>query len=272
MQVSRDQPKNEPPDTDHDVAMQEYLRSLDLQRLNLDHIELDDIPEDTGNGWPRWLIAIGLLVLLFWVPTTNYYQLYGQGFWLIGLAVAAVAAVGFGGAQQLINLAATLTGQPTSAIRRFSLPRWRVPPAVLRWVMLFGGVGLGSIMLFAMPREAEWQGHGYSGRWFVGVGVAITAGILLGRWLIMQADHKGRANKPRVPIVLPPWVKWLTLSVLVAAGLFAAFGHHVLSGDPDSNSFALGGVGFLVGILGAIWLARRFDEVEAQIRAQKRRE
>jgi hypothetical protein len=172
----------------------------------------------------------------------------------------------------LLNLVAKLTGEPTTAIRRFSLPRMSIAPAVLRWILLLGGLGLGGIMLFAMPREAEWQGHGYSNRWFVGVGVAITAGILLGRWLIMQADRKAPRREPRAPIVLPPWVKWFTLSVLVAAGLFASFGNHVLSGDPDSNSFTLGGVGFLVGILGAIWLARRFDELEAQIRAQKRRE
>ena len=266
------QPKNERPDSDHDVAMQEYLRSLDLQRLNLDHIELDDAPVDAGNGAPRWVLAAGLWGLVFWLPSTNYYQLYGQGFWIVGLAIAAVAAVGLGGAQQLLNLLAKVTGQPTSAIRRFSWPKMHIAPGVLRWILLVGGLGLGGVMLFAMPREAEWQGHGYSVRWFVGVGVAITAGILLGRWLIMQADHKAPRRQPRAPVALPPWVKWLTLSVLVAAGLFASFGGRLLSGDPDSNSFALGGVGFLVGILGSIWLARRFDEVEAQIRAQKRRE
>lgn len=274
--MNPNQPRHSPPKQgvapqpgEQDSAMQEYLRGLDLQGLDLDGIDLDVAEGPSqGPGPGRWFIALALWVLLFWLPSTNYYQLHGQGFWLVIIGACAAYATGFTGLHQLRNLAARLSGRPSVA-----MPTWHISPGVTRAALLFGGLGLGGIMLFAMPREAEWQGHGYSARWFIGVGVALTAGILLGRWLIMHADRKAATPRPpRQPIVMPPWFKWATLAVLVAGGLFAAFGHHFLSGDPDTNTFALGGIGFAVGLLGAIWLAHRFDELEAQIREQKRRQ
>ncbi|HET6343280.1 MAG TPA: hypothetical protein VFH51_00050, partial [Myxococcota bacterium] len=71
------------------------------------------------------------------------------------------------------------------------------------------------------------------------------------------------------PLVLPPWFKWANLALLVAGGLFATFGHGLLGGaDGQTAGFSLAGVGFAVGILGAIWIARRFDELEVKLRTR----
>ena len=250
--------------------MQEYLSSLNLQQLDLDSIDLED---GGPSPWWRWargaaLLAVG--VALVWLPTTNYYQLNANSSWLFGGLCIAALLLGGGAARFLWSWMQTVAlRNARSALERASLPTFRIPPALLRWGTLLTALTLGGVMLFGMPHEADWQGSGYSSLWFIAVGMALLAGLLLGRWIIMQASANPIDPASYRPWVLPPWFKWANLGMLIAGGLFAAFGHHLMA-DPEAATFSLGGVGFGVGVLGAIWIARRFDEVEADLRARHR--
>lgn len=250
--------------------MQEYLSGLNLQNLDLDDIDLDE--PGPSRTW-RWLRGVSLVAVggtLVWLPTTNFYQLNANSSWLFaGLCIAALALGGSAARFLWTWMQEVALRNARSALDRAALPSFRIPPAVLRWATLVSALTLGGVMLFAMPRDADWAGNGYSSMWFIGVGMALLAGILIGRWIIMQASATPVSAEPVRPWVLPPWFKWANLALLVAGGLFAAFGHHLMA-DPEAATFSMGGVGFGVGVLGAIWIARRFDEVEADIRSRHR--
>ena len=80
---------------------------------------------------------------------------------------------------------------------------------------------------------------------------------------LIQAGRQTTGPRRGLPS-LPPWVKWLNLAVLViGAGV-------VLLSDLFFNSQQaegyLSAIGFVLGIGGAIWLARRFDELETRFK------
>ncbi len=146
----------------------------------------------------------------------------------------------------------------------------QVPPWVWRVGALVLFVAGAAFLLLATPREAQWQGSGYANSWFVSVGLAVSTGILGGRWLIMQAEAaRARQTDAPPPWRLPPWFKWVSLALLCSGGGYATFGH--LLWGAESSNFSMTGVGFSVGIGAAIWIARRFDEWEAQWRSGERR-
>ena len=56
----------------------------------------------------------------------------------------------------------------------------------------------------------------------------------------------------------------------ISIGIAAVVAPMVVGGSAgQSLEFALGGVGFAVGIVAAIWLARRFEEAEEKIQKQR---
>jgi hypothetical protein len=255
------------PETDD--YMRQYLRGLDLQHLDLNHIDIEaeERAHRRGNGW-RLLGLLAAIVGLLWLPTTNFYQLHSEATWVFFALFATAAALFASVARWLWEQAQVTADRYADAPPLKAPPMPKLSPRTARTLMLLGALGLGGLVLFALPRDAEWQGNGYSLNWFFGVGAAITTGILLGRWLIAQAAAKP-APRNLEPIVLPPWFKWANLAMLIAGGLFATFGHGLIGGaDSQVASFPLAGVGFAVGIFGAIWIARRFDELEAKLRTR----
>lgn len=266
--------------------MRHYLAEADLSALDLGDIDLQQ-DLDAERQWQWMRLGLGLVVAgaLIWVMTTDFYLFHGHGtalqpiVWLGLLASLGSAGIqGFALSQGLTapDLKA-LRGKCPQSGRSRRLPSWqfKLSAALQRYLLLVTGLGLGGMVMFYLPQEAEWQGSGYSGQWFLTVGAALAAGIALGRWLIAQAAHaqaNQREREPIAPFVWPSWFKWVTLALLSAGASFAAFGHLILSNsESNTTGFGRSGLGLVVGICGAIWIARRFDEWEAQFEKQAAR-
>jgi hypothetical protein len=246
--------------------MKAYLQRVNLQNLDLRHIDLEaDAPRAHGLV-PRAVALAAAVVGLLWLPTTHYYAFDPTAAWLFFALLCTTGWLGAGFVPKLLPIWRNQVGGPlgwiTGQLLRlggFSLPSrvWR--GLVLAVVLLSGGT-----VLFYLPRDAQWQGTGYSGSWFVAVGLALLTGILGGRWLMMQAEAARDRSvlKPVQPFVAPTWLRWVTLTVLVGGGLFALFGHLLLGAENSTGNFSMAAAGFAVGLFGAIWLARRFDELE----------
>lgn len=128
---------------------------------------------------------------------------------------------------------------------------------------------LGTLLVFVLPREAQWSGGTYSVLWFVTVAVATGTGILVGRFIMAAGETARPANaEPLPPIVFPPWMRWFNLGLLCVGGLVATFGPGLWRVSGPSGDFGFAIVGLITGISGAIWIARRFDEWEADFRQQ----
>jgi hypothetical protein len=140
-------------------------------------------------------------------------------------------------------------------------------PALLRggwqrWALLGAGVGLVLVLALTAPQGGWGPMHGSMG-WLVSVVVAIAAGLILSRWLIMQGEHdraRSATLPPRTPWVMPGWVKWATLSVLGSGAVVAWAGLGV--GEGTRGDFTRTGLGFGVGLGAAVWLVNRVDEGE----------
>ena len=105
--------------------------------------------------------------------------------------------------------------------------------------------------------------------YFVTIG-ALVVGGLFARWLLMQANNPFKRDGPPRRIELPPWFKWVTLTAIIGGSVVVLLGMELFSsGDRDSTEFSLGGAAFLIGIVAAVWVARRFDETESRIRKQR---
>lgn len=247
------------------------LSHRDLRQLDLDHIEIDMLgpPVKLGRlGLVSLLASLGAILL--WLPNTDFYQVHAQSGWMFFGVSAASLAVGLSLGRVLYVWAQEAAAEHAKRPRPPVLDAPPKPPSALqRWLVLGAAVGGAVVVVFMLPHEAEWQGNGYSGAWFLTVGIAIVTGILAGRWLMMQASVNTEAARDVKPIVLPPWTKWVTLGILIVLGSVTAFGSSLFAtSDPEGLSFGLSAVGFVVGIGAAIWIARRFDEVEGELRAQ----
>jgi hypothetical protein len=240
--------------------------SLDLRGLDLDHIDESLLEAPRAGGW-RW---VGLLALaasagtLAWLPSTAFYRSQRQGALLFVLCAAATV-IGLVAGRFMWRwleevgrnapLARPYAPNPPSAVAR-----------VLTFVVATGGA-LAMLVLVPRAQLAAGTRSGGTGLWFLAAAGAVVIGGLLGRWLLMQQHNPFPEDQP---LRLPGWFKWVSLAILVGLGLLALFGMQLLPvHDRATLKFWLGGVAFLVGVLGAIWVARRFDEIEQRKRDER---
>ncbi len=254
---------------DYDEQDYDDLAGVDLSRLDLDDIELEEL--GTGGFWR----ALGVLALLalggmfLWLPSTSYYQRLGENSWLFFVVTGGGILVGLVLGRLLWSWAEQAARRYAERVSRRPEKPDQPPSALRRWLTLLLIIGGGSAIVVGVPAGAYYQeGDAYHSTWFLAAGGAVVIGILVGRWLLMQAAAKNaRGRKELVKIEFPPWFKWVSLAVLVGLGLFALLGSILFVQKSADFEFSLGGVGFVVGVFGAIWLARRFDELE--VRASK---
>ncbi len=250
------------PHEDQRPELKDY-NEFDLGNLELDHLDLEDDPPFSPT---RWLILTGLLGLVgfvIWFPNSDAYRMSpnGQTYFFIISALAIVIGI-FGGRwlwawleESAERYARNLANQPEKPTR--------VVSATERWLTLLGAIGsLVAVALFSNDHSGP-PGQGPSENWWIISLGALLSASLGGRWLFIHANRPQDALQPSPPRELPKWFKWITFSVLVAGALFAVFGNTMGTGGPsifDSSTF--GAIGLVVGTFGAIWLAKRFDELE----------
>lgn len=273
----------------NDPALNRYIASLNLTDLDLSDVEL---PAAQAASVATLLGCAGVGVVgvvgMLWLPSTALYQLHATGEVLFWGCAACVAGAAWVGAQhrdavrQLEHMVSARTGPNAPALRvpNVRVPRWlwrltrnsRLQQQLLAWrrPLLAGGiVTLAACVAFVLPREPEWAGNTYSTAWFFAVMAAMSCGVLVGRFILAQAAASPltRELKPFTP---PPWFRWVSLALLVAGGLITSFGAQWfnLAGGGVGGEFPLAGLGLVTGIGGAIWMARRFDELETKWRQE----
>ena len=253
------------------------LQGIDLSSLDLSSLELELETHKERRPFPlalALLLIAALVGVLLWVPRSSYYQRQGAtNSWIFfGICIGAIA-VGLLGGRWLWIWA-------QDAARRYAerhphREKRDAPPepasALTRWLTLLSALGGAGFLLFGIPPGAlSGGGRGYSLNWFLTVGGAFVVGILMWRWLLMQDALPKKERLPPKPIQLPSWFKWVSLAFLVLTGVFVVFGADIIpTNDPESLRFGLGGIAFVLGILGAIWIVRRFDETEKRIKESR---
>ena len=263
---------------DHDIQDYDDLKGLDLSKLDLDDIELDEEGPSLFLRLLALVLLVGLGGFLLWFPTSDTYLAMGQTSWVFFLMCGVAIVVGIGVGRWLwawvLDAAARYAARRAREERRIAKEPPKPPSAFRRWATLVLVLGAGGGILFGVPAYGIIQGTEQAGSLWFGVAIiAIVVGFVAGRWLLMQAETAMKARPKGPPIQLPGWFKWVTLVVLVGAGVFALV-YPAMSGGGEVDStirFSLGMVGLVVGVVGAIWLTRRFDESEAKIRARVER-
>ncbi|MCK5689438.1 hypothetical protein KAI87_09225 [Myxococcota bacterium] len=251
-------------ETHQDDYLYDDLAGVDLSRLDLDHIELDE--DRPISPWVRRFIGLFLFVsggLIIWLPSSRFYQIYGSESWIFLVTSIFSILIGvFGGRWLWASIEAATARARKKPRRKKESPK--PATALQRWITLILGLGGAAALVFALPQAGQ-PGSNYSG--IITTVGAIVVGGLLGRWLMMQANAPRKPRDPQKPIQFPPWLKWLNLIGLTGLGLFAAFGSRLWSsGSANDRDFSFGGVGVFVGLLGALWITRRFDEWEKKYR------
>jgi hypothetical protein len=238
------------------------LRGFDLSRLELDHIELDS-DKPPSPAW-RWVVGLSLLGM-------------AVGIYLLGQNSAANGGLSF-----ILSIGAVVLGltigrwlwmvalDRAAQLDAIEIPEEPVgpPSALARWLTLLVGGG-SAVAIVVLVRNGQLQAWFGEGALFAAAAVSIVVGIVLGRWLMLQGEaaRYAAANNPdedneRIQINVPPWFKWVTL-----AGIIVVAGGVVIWSNLDSEtSTTLAGVGFACGIAAAVWVAKRFDEVEGKDR------
>lgn len=257
------------------------LNGIDLSQLDLDDIDLEEEPPSPWGRRIIFVFLVGLMGFLLWVPTTEFYQVRGGTNWLFFTVSGGAIVVG-------LLLGRFLWRWAQEAAERYAARRMREapktqeprkPPAAwVRWLTLLAAIGGGIALLVGIPAAEAMSSTGvtggFSSLWFLMVLGALAVAALLGRWLMMQGEIRRERREPAPPIQWPPWLKWVTLGVLLTGGLVAGLGMSFIppgTSGRDSLEFGLGAVAFVVGVLGAIWLARRFDETEEKIKERAKR-
>ena len=239
------------------------LRGFDLSRLDLEHIELDN--ERPVNPLWRWVGGVLLLASVVVLATLGTkVDNSALSFFLSLTAIIVGLSIG----RWLWSIAEARAAKADIAPVE---PESREPASPLvRWTMFLIGAGSATtvIVLVRNGTLQQWFGEGAL---FAAAASAIGIGILLGRWLMLQGEaaRAARANEDDTPIQinLPPWFKWVTLGGIILVGGIVLV---MSSVDFGGGGAGLGGIGFACGIAAAIWIARRFDEVEANAKSARR--
>lgn len=254
----------------HDPNDFDDLMGLDLSMLDLDHIELE---EDHGPHpawrWVTLLFLIGMGTTILWLPSTDYYQTT-DAHWLFVTICIVATVVGALAGRWLWRWAEEAAAHWAARRKPREVRESQPPSTAQRVLTLLAAIAGGGAILFAVsPSDLSGGGSGYSGLWFLVSGGALIVGGLLGRWLLMQEHNPFKRLGQIRRIELPPWFKWVTLTVIVGASVLIMVGMELFpSNDPESLEFSLGGAAFIIGIMAAVWVAHRFDETEARIRKQ----
>lgn len=255
------------------------LPAVKLRELDLDHIELDELdatgrPKQQARRWISGLLWTVILVVALVFPYTDFYQVQGHdtGWFFALCAIAIVAGIGVGRWlwAWLLDVAAKIDryedwSEPLPEPTRFS-------PKVLRWLTLLAALVGGVLVVVVIPEDSLAGPGSMSGKAFLAAILAIVVGVLAGRWLLMQTVVREVLETDRQPIRLPKWFKWITLCVLLCAGMATLFVPKLAGSDARDLAFAFGGVALGVGVFGAIWLSRRFEELQTKMEEEAKKQ
>ena len=262
-------------------AGRDDLEGIDLSHLDSDLLGADLLGLGADENVDAFSLAraLGALALLasgagvLYLPTSDWYRNQAGSSWVFFAACGSAIFWGFLSGRWLWRwaqrAAARYAASPRSPYKPPTQPP-RPPSALRRWSLFLGAVGVATAIILATPEGGYLAGdRGYSSWWFLAAGGAIVVGVLAGRFIMLQSTRPGAQRAKAEPLVWPPWIKWVSLAFMLLLAAIAVFGSAIIpSADPESTRFGLGGVGFVVGILAAIWLAKRFDESEKKIRAK----
>jgi hypothetical protein len=204
------------------------------------------------------------IALIMWVPTTHMYKASNYSTALFfGICVFGLGLTFAGG--RFIWAWMEEAAERWALEAKPSTPR---PPRVVkpieRWLTLLAAIALGATTLLAFPESASYS----DGSWMLkALGGACTA-MLGGRWLFVQAGRQSAGPRRSLPN-LPPWFKWLNLAILVSGALIVLLSD-MLFNSQQAEGY-LSALGLVLGIGGAIWLARRFDELETRFKNEASR-
>lgn len=283
--MAHENPRRSPAPPARDPAMDAYLASL-----NLDGIEVDEemlIADAKSDG--VWVLSGVALVLVLvgtalWLPTTLFYQLspiaelLSLGLWLVVALLTALLARGV-----YTLVVAWPFGEELAALKRHQRHLSRILPSASPFsvkkpntagLLGVGILAMGALLVLLLPRDVQWQGQGYTGGWFAASLAAIATGILVGRFIIAHATLERPERAPRPPIVWPSWMRWATGAAIIMGGCVILLWHSLGVQGDHSQEFTQAACSLSLGVAFAIWLARRFDELESkwQKEAQKRQE
>lgn len=241
------------------------LRGFDLSKLELDAIELD-IERPPNPLW-RWLAGLTLLGLIgAAIVYGERLRAMSEGGWGFGLSLLAIIiGIAFG---RWVWSAAMARAAEDAHDQEPPEPEGP-PSAGLRWFTFLLGAG-GAVTLVVAVRSGTLTAWFGDQAIFVSGTGALFIGVVLSRWLTMQAEAANARDQEEpddAPIELPPWFKWVSFTVIVGAAIVLFVANLMSAGAFD---FSLGGAGFIVGLAAAIWLARRFDDLERKAREARR--
>ena len=249
----------------------EDYKALDLENLELDHLNLE---AESSFSIGRWLILIGLIGLVgfvVWFPNSDAYRMspHGQTYFFALSSLAII--VGIVGGRWLWAWLEESAERYAMQASAHPVKPPRVISPLERWLTLVGAtIGLITVAILSNDYSGI-PGQGPSEHWWsISLGSILSA-CLGGRWLIIHSNRPQQKASDSPPAELPKWFKWVTFTILALAGLFAVFGSSLMGNGPsifDSSTF--GAVGLLVGTFGAIWLAKRFDELETHFKDTKK--
>lgn len=241
------------------------LMGVDLNALDLEDIDLGLEVRAGPNLFLQGVLYIGLAGLVLWLPSTSYYHSSSTGGWMFFVVCGGAVFLGLFGGRWLT--AVFTRAAERWARRQEKKPEVdlnRPPSAVARWFTLLSTLG----GIIAIILGSSYQNTSGAGFW-IAIG-AVAVGLNLGRWLLMQ-QHRPFKQQAKA-LKMPPWMKWVSLGVMVAAGLIVLFSGALFGqGVSKSLEFSFGALAFVVAIGAAIWLAKRFDEAEKRLRAKHQR-
>jgi uncharacterized membrane protein YeaQ/YmgE (transglycosylase-associated protein family) len=246
--------------------------AIDFDGIDLGKIDLElggattkDKPKKTPtNRVVTLFFLLSGIAAVMWLPTTHLYKASNYSTALFfGVCLFGIGLTFAGGR--------FLWAWMEEAAQQWALdakPATQRPPRVVqpieRWLTLLAAIGLGSVTLFAFPESSS---H-YDGSWMLKALGGACSATLGGRWLFIQAGRAAPSGKRRIRR-LPAWFKWLNLALLLIGGLVVLLSE-LLFNSQQSQGY-LSALGFILGIGGAIWLARRFDELETRFRKEASR-
>ncbi len=244
---------------------------LDLGDLDLSDIDLSADDEEavaSVSDWFRGIIYLILTGIVIWVPQTPYYQTVGRNSWMFFALSFVGIVVGISGGRWLLGIAQRASARYARMNHDRGPSVYKPPTAVSRWLTLITGIGGGVAIVFGINASPATVGN--SASFFIAIG-AIAVGGTLGRWLLMQEHNPSKNRAPSEPIKLPPWFKWVTLASIAVASGFVLFSTEIFGPAlAKQMEFVFGAIAFLISIVGAVWISKRFDEMEKE--GQRERE